>query len=365
MGVFKVNGKDIVEAGEVINNDDIRAKSIAFSSGKLNVSGLSDNSKTLANASGWGAINIVGDKLKVNGVADSVARRGTRPRVGQTAEAAGFSITISTTTHRFHYDAETDTIKQWAVYDNDAMSDSLINTVTGKSVLLVEIIGGGGGGGGGKYINSGGGGGGGATIGFLWDFNKLPDLYIYHGTSGNGGGGDDNGSHGEDSWAGTTNSKGSALYVAGGGGKGYAASGGGDGGYAGTAVVSLNLPDGTKLVWSASGGYGGDAKGFGGNSGAVTIGGLGGDESSSTVSVFAGLKGSTSKGSNIGGTGGSCGSPLKCSVSNVGGQGGDDQGNGRDAAWYGGGGGGGGGRALGQSNKSGGDGYVGLFRIWY
>ena len=50
MGVFKVNGTDITTIAEVINNTDTRGKSAAFSSGKLNVTGLADSNKTLANA---------------------------------------------------------------------------------------------------------------------------------------------------------------------------------------------------------------------------------------------------------------------------------------------------------------------------
>ena len=50
MGVFKVNGTDITTIAEVINNTDTRGKSTAFSSGKLNVTGLADSNKTLANA---------------------------------------------------------------------------------------------------------------------------------------------------------------------------------------------------------------------------------------------------------------------------------------------------------------------------
>ena len=46
MGVFKINGTNILTIAEVISDTDVRQKSAAFSSGKLNVTGLSDVNKT-------------------------------------------------------------------------------------------------------------------------------------------------------------------------------------------------------------------------------------------------------------------------------------------------------------------------------
>lgn len=218
MGVFKVNNVDILNIAEIIETSDAgkRKSSKAFSSGKLNISGLSDSDKTLANAPygdypNWGFHNIVGNKLKVNGVQDTVAAKGTRPSF-----------------YNHHYDAfaKSGTATFTITYDKD--TNSLVGgtyTLSSASVLLFCLVGGGGGGGAGGCsiwgaAHGGGGGGGGASIYGMLDFNNMPgnSVTVYIGACGEGGTSEGDGTDGE------------ASYINDGNGNRICTCGGGSGG---------------------------------------------------------------------------------------------------------------------------------------
>lgn len=161
MGEFKINGTSILTCGEVISTSSVKGKSSAFSSGKLNVTGLSDSSKTIANAPagyGW-TTNLVGNKLKVNGVADTVSAKGCRPNavkwdyfeVGTVSGAEDVYVTKET--------------------DGSIKADGTTVIAASNNVKYFYIVfqapGGGGGsgkGGGGSAYGGGGGGGGAACI---------------------------------------------------------------------------------------------------------------------------------------------------------------------------------------------------------
>lgn len=306
-----------------------------------------------ADAAVWGAVDAFGGKLTKNGEKSTAALEGTRPHVGQAAELKDSHVGSTTVTIR----VESSSGRAGHSYNYFTTGGAAIF----PAVCLFEIIGGGAGGGGGATGAAGGGGGGGATIGVLADANAMnvgDTLTVVVGGGGSAGSGNGNGGDGED----TTIAYNGTVYLTAGRGWSGRRADSGNGGIAGIVNISSSLPSCFKVVWSAAGGAGGAAKKFGENSAAKEIWAGGNDSVSSTVSVYAGSRGS---GNNIGGTGGACGTPLKCDVGNVGGYGGGDYAGGEDAAWYGGGGGGGGGTTIFQSNTTGGKGGSGLFRIWY
>ena len=362
MGTFKVNGTDIKAIAEVISTSDARAKSAFFSSGKVHVSGLSDSSKTLANApeskyANWGLHNIVGNKLLVNGVADTVARLGTRPHFASLTylggESSGSIVVLK-------YDKSTDTLKLQTTSDPVTVKYS----ATGKSVVVFELVGAGGGAGGGNVnfwggATGGGGGGGGASMLGIIDMNLVPNstISINVGTGGYGGGGKSAGGDG----------KPSILFCSGyesfgaGGGKGGGAGKSSDGsaatGGAGGKCSLGNIP-GVYYLLLADGGKGGNSPAAGTTTSnhTLTI------AMDSTTLTSTGKTGGSGGGTNGGGGGGASGSTIYGSC--VPGKGGADRNNGSSGAYVGAGGGRGGAHFSG-GGQSGGAGSVGAFRIFY
>ena len=365
MGTFKVNGTDIKAIAEVISTSDARAKSAFFSSGKVLVSGLSDSSKTLANApesqyANWGLHNIVGNKLLVNGVADTVARLGTRPNFASLTYLGGES---SGSTVELKYDKSTDTLKLQTTSDPVIVKYS----ATGKSVVVFELIGAGGGAGGGNVnfwggATGGGGGGGGASIFGIIDMNLVPNstLTISVGTGGYGGGGKSAGGAGG---ASTISCSGYTSFSAGGGRGGSAGRSSGSswapGGDGGTHSLG-NIP-GVHYILLSSGERGGNSSSAGGSSDSTT---LKIPIDSVYITSTGKTGGSAGSGNNNtgGGGGGASGSTIYGSCAP--GNGGADRNNGGSGAYVGAGGGGGGANASG-SGQSGGAGSVGAFRIFY
>lgn len=365
MGIFKVNGVDIKTIAEVVSTSDARAKSQAFSSGKLNVSGLSDSNKTLANApeskyANWGLHNIVGDKLLVNGVADTVARLGTRPNFKALTYLGGES---SGSTVELKYDSTTDTLKLQTTSDPTIVKYS----ATGKSVVVFELVGAGGGAGGGNVnfwggATGGGGGGGGASILGIIDMNLVPGstLTISVGFGGSGGGGKSAGSAGEASTiscSGYTNCSASGGK---GGGAGKSSGSSAATGGAGGTCASGNIP-GVHCLLLRNGGKGGNSSSPGTttSSTSLTI-----PMDSITLTSTGKTGGSAGSGRNNtgGGGGGASGSTIHGSC--VPGNGGADRNNGGSGSYVGAGGGGGGANAIGRGQR-GGAGSVGAFRIFY
>lgn len=359
MGTFKVNGIDIKAIAEVISTSDARAKSAFFSSGKVLVTGLSDSSKTLANApptSGWPIYNIVGDKLKVNGVADSVARLGTRPNF----RSLNYLTSISALDLTLEYNKSTDTLTlkspSYTYY-----------TATGRSVVVFELVGAGGGGGGG-HVNfwggatGGGGGGGGASVIGIIDMNQVPggSLSIHTGYGGSGGGGKSAGSAGDWSYIACSGYNSCIAYGGEGGSSGNssgsaAASGGSGGGWA-----YGNIP-GIYHLFCCNGASGGSSSSGGGYSSSQSLT-VPMDGFTFGASGWSG--GGTGGGNNNtgGGGGGACGCLFygECYP----GGGGADRNNGGAGSYIGAGGGAGGANATG-GGQSGGAGSVGLFAIFY
>lgn len=362
MGIFKVNGVDIKTIAEVISTSDARAKSQAFSSGKLNVPGLSDSGKTLANApesqyANWGLHNIVGNKLLVNGVVDTVARLGTRPNFAALTYLGGES---SGNTVELKYDKSTDTLKLQTTSDPVTVKYS----ATGKSVVVFELVGAGGGGGGGNVnfwggASGGGGGGGGCSILGIIDMNLVPNstLTISVGTGGYGGGGKSAGSAGG---ASTISCSGYTSFSAGGGSGGGAGKSSGSSAAAGGAggTYSLGNIPGVYYLLLADGGKGGSSTAAGTTTSnhTLTI------AMDSTTLTSTGKTGGSGGGTNGGGGGGASGSTIYGSC--VPGNGGADRNNGSSGAYVGAGGGGGGAHFSGNG-QSGGAGSVGAFRIFY
>lgn len=362
MGTFKVNGTDIKAIAEVISTSDARAKSAFFSSGKVLVSGLSDSSKTLANApeskyANWGLHNIVGDKLLVNGVADTVARLGTRPNFASLTYLGGES---SGNTVQLKYDKSTDTLKLQTTSD----PVTVIYSATGKSVVVFELVGAGGGAGGGNVnfwggATGGGGGGGGCSILGIIDMNLVPNstLTIRVGTGGYGGGGKSAGGAGG---ASTISCSGYTSFTAG-GGSGGAAGRPSDGSWApggegGTYSVG-NIP-GVRYIYLSSGERGGNSTAAGGSSDSTTL-----KIPMDAINITStGKTGGSGGGTNGGGGGGASGSTIYGSCAP--GKGGADRNNGSSGAYVGAGGGGGGAHFSG-GGQSGGAGSVGAFRIFY
>lgn len=365
MGTFKVNGTDIKAIAEVISTSDARAKSAFFSSGKVLVSGLSDSSKTLANApesqyANWGLHNIVGNKLLVNGVVDTVARLGTRPNFASLTYLGGES---SGSTVELKYDKSTDTLKLQTTSDPVIVKYS----ATGKSVVVFELVGAGGGAGGGNVnfwggATGGGGGGGGCAILGIIDMNLVPNstLTISVGTGGYGGGGKSAGGAGG---ASTISCSGYTSFSAGGGSGGSAGRSSGSswapGGEGGTYSLG-NIP-GVHYILLDSGKRGGNSSSAGGSSDNTT---LKIPIDSVYITSTGKTGGSAGSGNNNtgGGGGGASGSTIYGSCAP--GKGGADRNNGGSGAYVGAGGGGGGANASG-SGQSGGAGSAGAFRIFY
>ena len=367
MGVFKVNGTDITTIAEVINNTDTRGKSTAFSSGKLNVTGLADSNKTLANAPesdypNWGLHNIVGNKLKVNGVADTVAKKGTRPNF------SNLTLLYSTSENRtITYDPN----KDITYFYVDSEFPQYNKTAEGKSVFVFEITSGGGGGGGGNVnfwggATGGGGGGGGVTMAGIVDLSRAPgnsltiqstgtDRYFY---GGSGGGGKSNGG------AGTTLQmiiNGTVVLTAygGGGGKAGASSGGGTvaGGAAGTASY-IEPTDYFRVFSYGLGGYGGKSTAAGDKTDSTSIN----IPFDGTKVSMTGQSGGSGGGTNGGGGGGASGRLIQ--GQSVPGSGGADRNNGGAGSSIGAGGGGGGAHFSG-GGQSGGAGSAGRIAFYY
>lgn len=365
MGAFKVNGTDITVLGEVIGNSDARAKSAFFSSGKISVPGLSNASKTLANApvgaySYWGLHNIVGDKLKVNGVADTVAMRGTRPNF-KTVNDVFLGGTVGT------YKVQHDPATHITTITNPYNTNTVLSNW--ESVFYFQIVGAGGGGGGGGVnwlggATGGAGGGGGASIVGLIDLLEAPDHYITIevGAGGAGGGGKTNGAAGGDTVV--KNSSGSVLCKAEGGKGGVrGVNSGGTASNAGAGGWISYTDNNTyyRSLLADGGGSGGKSSSSGESTATIT-------QNIPMDSITLTAKGQSggangSGGSNTGGGGGGASAPLIFSDS-TGGTGGADRANGSNAIGLGAGGGGGGANA-GGSGQAGGSGANGHFTLFY
>lgn len=358
MGVFKVNGKDITTIAEVISTSDKRKSSTAFSSGKLKVTGLSDSGKTLANApSGsyedWGFHNIVGNKLKVNGTADSVSKKGCRPNFASFSDylySKEGSATVTIT-----YDSSKGTIKA---------GDTTINA----SVLIFQLVGAGGGGGAGGYsfwgsANGGGGGGGGGSIFGLLDFNNMPGgkATVVVGAQGSSGSGEGSGGAGGASYINDGN--GTRICTCNGGGAGTGDTRdhvGGKGGSGGTVSCIADCSY-FRCFGKQTGGNGGNCGSAGGSCSSMKISTPDGVDLK-TVATSGGAAGSSGNTSRRGGGGGASGSLISPSSWSGGSGGADDSNSGIYWGLLGGGGGGGGADAY-SSNGGyyGGNGYFQLF----
>ena len=352
MGVFKINGTDILTLAEVVANSDTRQKSAAFSSGKLNVTGLSDSSKTLANApSGYfWTTNIVGSKLKVNGTADTVSAKGCRPLyISQYSGNGSGTFYINKSTDGSVFLNGSSTIYIPASYD--------------AKYIYVCFSAGAGGGGAGKENNQGGGGGGGGGSGALYII-KIDHTGIFAkivlGSGGSAGSGS----------AGGTGRNSSLYYVYANGTETLlcTCNGGGGGGYSQTAGTSggisyyTNITGIAQYVATGVGGAGGKGHTYGGtasaNGSSVSYSLSGNDPENSTLS---GTTSGGSRGTSDGGGGG--GANRSHSTLGSGGTGGTSGGNGTQG--HNRGGGGGANRGLFAGNSIGGIGGTGSFQFLY
>lgn len=356
MGVFKINGTNILTIAEVISDTDVRQKSAAFSSGKLNVTGLSDANKTLANApSGYfWTENIVGNKLKVNGVADTVSRVGCRPQLNNFVYGAII-------------DGYTVTLKKQA--DGSIIGLNSLNSTTFEAVpasinakyLYITVQSAGGAGGQGVASNKGGGSGGGSGAACLFcvkvdHTGDFLEMSISGYTTGAGG----------QSTIYYIDSSGTKTLIAtlNGGSKGadgYSSSGG-----AGGSGTWNNTHANIYRIDILNGLFGGHGKQYNGvnatagsNSSYTKTYGVSGEKNTLTVNVSGGVASGTDPGG-----GGAAGRLPSAWSSGKGGAGGAD-GNAGSAGLNGAGGGGGANKGIFQSNVSGGKGGAGCFNIMY
>lgn len=379
MGVFKVNGTDITTIGEVISTSDSRAKSNFFNSGKVSVTGLSDSSKTLAYAwtsqSNWGMYNIVGDKLKVNGTADRVAKIGTRPLLiyPYYADDIGYAENDSTSSNKsltLTYNSSSNSITCSHV---DSFTIGLTggklasgSVIPNTSVIVVCLCGGGGGGGGSGVGHGGGGGGGAATYIALLDFNNMPGGKVTITLGHPGAPGASTGS------TGYSGSGGAASYISDGNGTilAYAHGGsagikGGDGGGGGAGNAVENRVGTTsyfRIYSSCSGANGGTGSRSGGSSNT----GVAVSTPDGSYTPRSQTGGNLGGGKNGGGGGGAGGTSIWNAYGTgaydlaypSGADGGYDSSNASASGLFGGGGGGAGGTAIfnGRSGSRGGNG---------
>ena len=382
MGIFKINGTNILDLADIRSSSSATTrKSVAFSSGKLNVTGLADSDKTLSNAPatsypGWFFTNIVGNKLKVNGVVDTVSKKGCRPIfIEWSAKSNGSAQnqnTSTNTTITLTYNSSSDAITVNSPYTSadSYVSSSLLNgsVYNHISVIMFSILGGGGGGGGSGVGKGGGGGGGGGSVVGLIDFKTLPGnkLTIELGHAGNGG--HSTGSTGVAGAGGgrtvVKDGNGTELCIAyGGGGGANGGAGGGAGGGGGTDVyVDTSY---FRLLTRSNGASGGSAGGGAGNKGGDTadITYTTPDGTYTQKKKTGGNNGASGK--NRGGGGGAGGTGLPWSeYYNSGGIGGNDSNSAQFSARLGGGGGGAGGTAI-FNGAAGADGAGGMFRVYY
>ena len=382
MGVFKINGTSVLECAEVVNTGDNRSKSTFFSNSKVQVTGLSDSSKTLANApsgswSNWALYNIVGSKLKVNGTADTVAKRGTRPHVVYTnwPSDIGWVENYQTDADRsltLTYNKSTNTITCThnstfaAGWNTDCLENG--GTIPNTSVIVVTLSGGGGGGGGSGVGAGGGGGGGGGTVTAILDFNAMPgnSCKITVGHAGQYGS--------STSTTGYGGSAGTASYItingttmvtcaAGGGGQKGKDGGGGGGG---SVTVHSNHSNGFHAYITCSGGNGG-GRGAGANTSASAVSTPDGSYTCRTQT--GGAKGGGNNGGSGGGAGGAgvrnaYGTAGPDQMYTSGGQGAYDNSSNAVAGINGGGGGGAGGTPI-LTGRPGARGSGGLLEVYY
>lgn len=360
MGVFKVNGTDILELGQVltIGSTEKRKTSTAFSSGKLNATGLSDSNKALANAPygsypNWGFHNIVGNKLKVNGVQDTVAKKGTRPAFNHYISACHYENDNSA---RMVYDAET-----------GILTINGSKTVSG-SVFIFDLCGGGGGGGAGGYsfwgsANGGGGGGGGASIFGLLDFNNMPgnSATVYVGASGDGGSDEGDGEAGGTSYINDGNGNRICTCGGGSGGEGDHREHDGGGGGSGGVVSCIADCSYFRCFGKQNGGNGGRNDNDGDGCAEMLIM-TPDDVYCATFATSGGAKGGSD--SHYHGGGGGAGGTLLWSPAWSGGHGGQKDTN-DDISWGLAGGGGGGGGADAYASQDGLYGGGGSFDLYY
>jgi hypothetical protein len=382
MGVFKINGTSVLDCCEVVNTGDNRKKSAFFNSGKVSVTGLSDSSKTLANApassyANWGLYNMVGSKLKVNGTADTVAKKGTRPHLvyGSNPTDIGWVENYQTDADRsltLAYDKSTNSIK--CTHNSTFAAGWYNGCCKGGAVLentsvLVIALSGGGGGGGGSGVGAGGGGGGGAgTVTAVLDFNAMTNnkCTITLGHAGNYGS--------STSTVGNSGSAGTASYItigstkvvtcaAGGGGQNGKAGGGGSGG---AVTLHANHTLGFHAYITCSGGKGG-GRGAGANTSASAVSTPDGSYTCRTQT--GGSKGGGNNGGSGGGAGGAgvrnaYGSAGADQAYPSGGNGAYDNSNNAVAGINGGGGGGAGGTPI-LTGRAGNRGSGGLLEVYY
>ena len=356
MGVFKINGTNILTIAEVISDTDVRQKSAAFSSGKLNVTGLSDVNKTLANApSGYfWTENIVGNKLKVNGVADTVSRVGCRPQLNNFAGGMivdGYTVTLQKKTDGSIY----------AQASLSSASQTVVPASINAKYLYILIQSAGGAGGQGVASNKGGGSGGGSGAACIFcvkidHTGDFLEMNISGYTTGAGG----------QSTVYYIDSSGTKTQIAtlNGGSKGadgYNPRGGagGSGTWNNTHANIYRI----DMLNGVSGGHGKQYNGVnataGSNSSYTKTYGVSGEKNTLTVNVSGGA----ASGTDPGGGGGAGRLPyfLSSGKGGDGGAAGNSGYNGLNGA----GGGGGANKGIFQSNVSGGRGGAGCFNIMY
>ena len=359
MGVFKINGTDILTIAEVISTSDKRGKSAAFSSGKLNVTGLSTASKTLANApSGYfWTENLVGLKLKVNGTADTVSRVGCRPQLNSLIQGDiidGYTVTLSKQS-------------DGSVYASYSANSGLNKTVVPASVkakyIYVTVQSAGGAGGQGKNNNQGGGSGGGSGAACLFGVRidhtgNFLEMNISGYTTGGGG-------QTTVYYIDSAGTKTLVATLAGGykGADGYSSSGGAAGsGSWGTAHSNIHRID---VLSGLTGGHG-IQKGSGGA--AATAGssnrysktyGPSGENNTLNINVSGGAASGTDPG------GGGAASRFPYYADTGAGGAGGASGNAGHPGGCGAGGGGGANKGVFQSAVSGGRGGAGCYNIMY
>ena len=180
MAIFQINGKDINTVCEVISTSDTRGKSAFFSSPKINAAAFLGSGKTIANApSGYyWSTPIAAGKLKVNGVVDTISKKGCRPLCTTAAYTKYGSGTIKLY-------GSSGTIK-----DNNTGA-TIFSSGVEKFYVLVTGGGGGSGRGGNNNTGSGGGGGGGGTAIACMKYggNTFGTVIIGEGGSAGGTGG--------------------------------------------------------------------------------------------------------------------------------------------------------------------------------
>ena len=356
-GELKIDGIDILNIAETVEASSEKTKPAALFNGKLKIANLTNRSETLVNAPDgyrWKDNDIIGNKLKMDGVSDGIAKKGTRPNIG----SAYKSLTFSNSSFSSNIEVIINKDSNGVIVINNTVRLPL--GMDEKKNFYLMVQGSGGSGSGGGSGGGGAGGGAGACACFAIEAQYLP-MTVVLGYRGEGERGYDAGLPGGIS---RVTYRGVQYTLNGGeGGERHIfgpgnISAGGNGGTLSSFSNDVMVTNIGSAISNYSGAKGGDSKKAGGNkivnlpaNTAVEY-----PEDSKINTTYTGGTSNTSAGANPGGGGGA-------SHSAKGGNGGKEWEVGSPGI-YGSGGGGGGWTDL-FNNRSGGHGGAAGITFFY